>query len=65
MKVTELRQLAKEELQQKLNALHEEKIKLNYQKRVGSLDKPHKFRELRKDIAKIKTILREKANIKA
>jgi len=65
MKVIELRQLTKEDLEQKLKTLYDEKINLNYKKRVGSLEKPHKFRELRKDIAQIKTILREKLNTKA
>ena len=59
MKANELRNLNKEDLTQKLNALYEEKIKLNYQKRIGGLDKPHKFRVIHKDIARIKTILRE------
>lgn len=59
MKVEELRNLSKEELMQKINLLSEEFIKLNYQKRVGALEKPHRFREIRKDIARIKTILRE------
>jgi large subunit ribosomal protein L29 len=59
MKTNELRNLNKEELAQKLNASYEELSKLNYQKRVGNLDKPHKFRVVHKDIARIKTILRE------
>lgn len=59
MKASELRNLNKEDLAQKLNSLYEEVIKLNYQKRVGGLDKPHRFMSIHKDIAKIKTILRE------
>jgi len=59
MKAAELRNLNKEDLTQKLAALHDELLKLNYQKRVGNLEKPHMFQSIRKDIAKIKTILRE------
>lgn len=59
MKASELRNLNKEDLSGKLNSLSEELIKLNYQKRMGSLDKPHKFMVVRKDIARIKTVLRE------
>ena len=54
-----MRNLNKEELIQKLNLLSEETVKLNYQKRIGALEKPHRFRDIRKDIAWIKTILRE------
>ncbi len=59
MKASELRNLNKEDLTQKLSASYEELLKLNYQKRIGSMDKPHKFRVARKEIARIKTILRE------
>ncbi|MFH1621716.1 MAG: 50S ribosomal protein L29 [Candidatus Omnitrophota bacterium] len=59
MKTRELRDLNKDDLAQKLSVSYEELNKLNYQKRIGSLDKPHKFRIIRKDIARIKTILKE------
>jgi len=59
MKANELRNLNRDDLTQKLSASYEELNKLNYQKRIGSLDKPHKFRVIRKDIARIKTILKE------
>lgn len=59
MKTNELRDLNKDDLMQKLSASYDEINMLNYQKRIGSLDKPHKFRVVRKDIARIKTILKE------
>lgn len=59
MKANEIRNLSKEDLAQKLNSLNDELLKLNYQKRIGGLEKPHKFTSLRKDMARIKTILRE------
>lgn len=60
MKASELRNLNKDDLAQKLTALSEELLKLYYQKRIGGLDKPHVFRNVRKEIARVKTILKEK-----
>lgn len=59
MKIDELRNLNKDDLSQKLKELSGELVKLNYQKRIGSLDKPHQFQAIRNDIARIKTLLRE------
>lgn len=59
MKTSELRDLNKDDLTQKLSSLHEELLQLNYQKRIGSLNKPHRFSSIRRDIARIKTIIRE------
>ena len=59
MKASELRNLNKDDLNQKLDSLYQELLKLNYQKRIGGLDKPHQYRVIRKDIARVKTILRE------
>jgi large subunit ribosomal protein L29 len=59
MKPNELRNLNKEDLMQKLKALNEELLQLNYQKRIGSLNKPHRFSMIRRDAARIKTVLRE------
>ncbi|MDD5005544.1 MAG: 50S ribosomal protein L29 [Candidatus Omnitrophica bacterium] len=59
MKIDELRNLNKEDLAQKLDALHSELLGLNYQKRVGALNKSHRFTDIRKDIARIKTVLKE------
>lgn len=59
MKVAELRNLNKEDLTQKLTTLQDELLKLNYQKRVGNLEKPHRFKAIRKEMARIKTVLRE------
>lgn len=60
MKTKELRNLSKEELTQKEKALHEELFKLNAQRYSGRVDKPHMFSLVKKDIARIKTILNEK-----
>lgn len=60
MKAKELRNLSKEELWQKERALKEEIFKLNAQRYAGRVEKPHKFSLIKKDIARIKTILKEK-----
>ncbi|MFH1888841.1 MAG: 50S ribosomal protein L29 [Candidatus Omnitrophota bacterium] len=59
MKTKDLRNLSKEELLQKEKALKEELFKLNMQRYGGRVDKPHMFSLLRKDIARIETILHE------
>jgi len=60
MKAKELRNLSKEELLQKEKAIKEELFKLNMQRYAGRVDKPHTFSLLKRDIARIETILREK-----
>jgi large subunit ribosomal protein L29 len=60
MKTKELRNLTREELLQKGKSLKEELFKLNMQRYGGRVDKPHMFFLLKRDIARIKTILNEK-----
>ncbi len=62
MKIKDLRNLAKEELVQKEKALKEELYKLNAQRYGGQVDKPHMFLLVRKDIARIRTLIKEKEN---
>ncbi|MDD2751807.1 MAG: 50S ribosomal protein L29 [Candidatus Omnitrophica bacterium] len=59
-KISELRNLAKEELLQKEKALKEDLFKLNQQRYSGRVDKPHMFFLIKRDIARIKTLLNEK-----
>lgn len=59
-KLQEFRGITKEELIQKEKALKEELSKLNLQRYSGRVDKPHMFSLVRRDIARIKTILNEK-----
>lgn len=56
----ELRNLPKEELAQKEKSLKEELFKLNAQRYSGRVDKPHMFSYVKKEIARIQTILNEK-----
>lgn len=60
MKISELRNLSKEELTQKEKNLKEELFKLNLQRYSGRIEKPHSFSLLKRDIARIQTILNEK-----
>jgi len=57
MKAQELRNLSPEELLQKEKALLEELSAINMQRFSGRVEKPHKFKLIRKDIARIRTIL--------
>ncbi len=59
-KLTELRGKSKEELAQKEKGLKEELFKINAQRYSGRVDKPHMFSLIKKDIARIQTLLREK-----
>lgn len=60
MKPLELRNLSREELQEKEKGLYIELAKLNTQRYTGSVEKPHKFALVKRDIARIRTILNEK-----
>lgn len=57
MKPQELRALSQEELMQKQKTLKEELAKLNLQRYSGRVEKPHMFSQVKKDIARINTIL--------
>ncbi len=50
---------SKEELMQKEKSLKEELFKINMQRYSGRADKPHMFSSIKKDIARIQTVLRE------
>ncbi len=60
-KIDELRSLSKEDLTVKLVSCREELGKLQHLKTVGQVDKPHRFKELRRSIARIQTLLTELA----
>jgi len=60
MKSRELRNLTVEELDAKEKEFHEEEFKLRFKHATGQLDKTSRLKELRRDIARVKTIIREK-----
>ncbi len=60
MKTNELRKLTTEELNKKMTDCKEELFTLRMQKATGMLEKPSRIKELRKTVARIKTILKER-----
>ncbi|HHW54477.1 MAG: 50S ribosomal protein L29 [bacterium] len=60
MKAEALRDLTDQELQEKLNDFKEELFNLRFQLATGQLENPLRIRNVRKTIARIKTILRER-----
>jgi large subunit ribosomal protein L29 len=60
MKATEVRELTPDELQNKLSGLKEELFNLRFQIATGQLDNPMRIRDVRKNIARIMTVMREK-----
>ena len=61
MKATELREKSVEELNGQLLKLLEEQFKLRVQKSTGQLAQTHLLKQTRHDIARVKTVLKEKA----
>ena len=59
MKVKEIRDMSASELNQKVASLKEELFKLRFQHATGQLENPMRIREVKKSIARIKTIQRE------
>lgn len=60
MKTSEIRKMNKDEINSKIVELKKELFDLRMKQSVGNLDKPHKINVLRKDVARLKTILAEK-----
>lgn len=60
MKAKELRQLTDDELVRKIRDLKDELFRLRFQAATGQLDNPMRLKEVRRSIARAKTILRER-----
>jgi large subunit ribosomal protein L29 len=60
MKAKEFRNLTTAEIEQKINSLKEELFNLRFQLATGQLDNPTRIREVRRTIARAKTVLRER-----
>ena len=61
MKARELRDLTRDELERRLQSFKEELFNLRFQLAMRQLDNPMRIREVRKDIARVKTVLRERS----
>lgn len=60
MKLKDIKELSQEELQQKEKDLREEQFRLRMRHAAGQLESPASLKNVRKDIARVKTVLREK-----
>ncbi|MFZ1746911.1 MAG: 50S ribosomal protein L29 [Nitrospirales bacterium] len=62
MEMDELKNLEKSELFERINKLKQELFHFRSQLALGRMENPMRIRETRKDIARVKTVLRQKAN---
>ena len=60
MKINKIREMSSPELEKELGELKSELFKLRFTKKAYGLDNPMKIKEVRKDIAKINTVLTER-----
>jgi large subunit ribosomal protein L29 len=61
MKAAEIRELTVDDLRDRVRDLDDQLFRLRIQKSMGTLEAPGKLRTLRRDLARVKTILREKS----
>ena len=61
MKAGEIRDLNLEEMHQKVSDLKEELFNLRFQHEIGQLENPQRMKETKRDIARLKSIIREVA----
>ena len=60
MKTSEIRKMSTEEINKKIVELKAELWNLRFSSATGTLEKPHKIREIRHDVARLKTVLNER-----
>ena len=63
MKIGEVRDLGTDELKVREKDLDDQLFRLRIQKSMGQLDAAHKLKSLRRDLARVKTALREKESV--
>ena len=63
MKIAECRDLGADELQQRVKDLDDQLFRLRIQKSMGQLEAAGKLKSLRRDVARLKTALREKESV--
>lgn len=61
MKIDEVRRLTPDQLTDQLLSLKKEQFNLRFQAATGQLEKTHRVQEVRRDIARIKSVQRAKA----
>lgn len=62
MNVKEIRDLSNDELEKEVTSLKEELYNLRFAQATGSLENPARMKDVRKTIARIKTVMTERAN---
>ena len=62
MKVKEIRALSSDELIQKEKLLKKDLFQLQYQRKIGRVERPAMFKKIRREIAQMQTILNERKN---
>ena len=60
MKISEIRAMSTEDINKKKIELKEELFNLRFSASTGSLEKPHRMKELRHTVARLKTVLKER-----
>ena len=65
MKPSEIREMSAEDMREKLASLKEELFNLRFQHATGQLENPMRIKEVKKDIARVKTIQTEMAKKEA
>ncbi len=65
MKVAEFRDLTPDELRLRENDMDDQLFRLRIQKSMGQLEAAHKLKALRRDLARVRTVLREKETAQA
>jgi large subunit ribosomal protein L29 len=65
MKVTEVRDLTIDELQQRARDMDDQLFRLRIQKSMGQLEAAYKLKGVRRDLARVRTVLREKESAQA
>jgi len=64
IKANELRNMTVDEVKQKIEALKKDLFNLRTEAKAGRIEKPHKIKDARKDIARCETVIKEKSNAK-
>ena len=62
MKAVQIREMSAEQLQAKLTELKDELFHLRFQLAINQLDNPHKITEVKRDIARVLTVINENKN---
>ena len=60
MKAEEIRELSDEDIRERIRELEESRFRLRFRSATEVLDQPLQFRTIRRDIARLKTVLRER-----